>query len=218
MLLSLQHSELFSTKGALGALSVLIMVVAYAIYLRQTFHRQVLPHPLSWFLFGSTTLVTYCVQAAKGAGPGSWVTGLTAVSCFVIFAYSWYRGRVLAHSPGDWVFFWGAFGVLGCYIASILLDVDSTFSAAVAAAADLIAYAPSVRKGWNKPNDDSVTSYLLNSAKFIPSLFALGSYSVATCLLPAALVLANAAFAGMLLWRRVRLAGTRHRATLPTAR
>ena len=55
-----------------------------------------------------------------------------------------------------------------------------------------LGYGSTIKKGWIEPQKDSVTSFALNSAKFVPSLFALQSYSLATWLYPATLVLMNA--------------------------
>jgi hypothetical protein len=75
----------------------------------------------------------------------------------------------------------------------------------VATVADLLSYGPTLRKCWQPPHEDSVTSFFLNSAKFAPSLLTLGSYSVATCIPPSALVIANAGVVLMLLGRRWQL-------------
>ncbi len=196
----------WSHKDALGYLSIAITLLAFVIYLRQTYFKQVLPHALTWFLFSATTGVAYCAQVLKGAGAGSWAMGLTAGMSFLLFAYSWYKGGRLSHSADDWIFFWGALVVMGCYVGTVYVyEMDPTVSAVVATLADLLAYAPTIRKGWLNPHSDSVTSYTLNSAKFIPALFAMESYSLATILLPGVLVITNAAVAAMLLWRRWRM-------------
>src|SRR6478736_9968249 len=81
-------------KPAMGALSVLIMLLAYSIYVWQTAREGgVQPHPFSWFLWGFVTAVAYLVQAALHGGPGSWVVGLTAIICFLIGGLSLVKHR-----------------------------------------------------------------------------------------------------------------------------
>lgn len=195
---------LVSNKDALGFLAVAIAFVAYGLYLRDTYLGKVSPHPLTWFLFGSTTYVTFFVQVEKGADAGSWVMGLSALMCFVVSGYSRYKGGKWAYARSDWAYFWGALGLLVFYyvVTVYFSEMDPTFSAVLATLADLVAYGPTIDKGWRKPYDDSVTSFILNCWKFVPALFALGSYSLATALLPGALVIANAGVAFMLLSRR----------------
>jgi hypothetical protein len=186
-------------KQFLGYLSIGIMVAAYVIYLRQTLLKRVLPHPLSWFLFGSTTLVAFFVQVSKNAGPGSWVVGLTSLVCFVLCGVSWRIGRKLAYSAGDWVFFSGSLIVLCFYIGSVYIcELDPTLSAIVATAADVLGYGPTVMKGLRRPYEDSAISFFLNGVKFIPSFFALESRTLATYIFPVTLIFVNGGVALML--------------------
>jgi hypothetical protein len=87
-----------------------------------------------------------------------------------------------------------------------LLSRNPVQSAILATVTDVIGYGSTIKKGWVEPERDSATSFALNSAKFIPSLLALGSYSVATYLYPATLVVMNGAVAAMLLIRRRQFA------------
>jgi hypothetical protein len=200
-----------SLQSALGGLSVAIMVVAYAIYLRQAAAKGIQPHPFSWFLWGLVTGVAYLVQVAEHGGAGSWVVGLTALSCFVIGGFSLLKHRWRFHWI-DWVAVGAGFMVLTYY----LLARNATQSAVLATTTDVIGYVSTIRKGWVEPEKDSATSFALNSAKFVPSLFALESRSVATCLYPATLVFMNAFVAGMLLWRRRRLHASAQRSIAPS--
>lgn len=188
-------------KPAMGALSVVIMLVAYSIYIWQTSRAGgVRPHPFSWFLWGFVTGVAYLVQVTQGAGPGSWVVGLTALICFLIGGLSFFKHR-WRFSLFDWCALAAGLLVFGYY----LLSKNPTLSAVLATTTDVIGYASTIKKGWTEPHKDSATSFALNSAKFIPSLLALESYSLATWLYPATLVLVNGAVATLLLVRRRQL-------------
>jgi len=57
------------------------------------------------------------------------------------------------------------------------------------------------RRGW-RPHSDSVITFALNSLKYVPSFFAMAALTVATCVMPAALVAGNAAAALMIYARR----------------
>jgi hypothetical protein len=58
-------------------------------------------------------------------------------------------------------------------------------------------------KAWLRPHSDSVTTFLLNGLKFVPSLFAMDSVSIATCVFPATLVVTNVTVALMIYLRRL---------------
>ena len=184
----------------MGVLSVLLMVLAFAIYIWQTTREDgVRPHPFSWFLWGFVTGVVYLVQISQGAGAGSWVVGFTALICFLIGGISFFKAK-WHFSFFDWF----------CLVAGLivfvyyLLSKNPIQSAILATATDVLGYGSTIKKGWFQPQKDSVTSFALNSAKYVPSLFALQSYSLATWLYPATLVLMNAGVAIMLLARRRR--------------
>jgi hypothetical protein len=79
------------------------------------------------------------------------------------------------------------------------------FSAVLATSADLTLYIPIFKKAWMPPEKEYIPSYGLNSMKFVPSLFTMGSYSVGTCLYPSAMIVINAMVVIYLLWCKRRL-------------
>jgi hypothetical protein len=186
-----------SGKEILGALSVAIALIAYGIYLWQTLRGEIRPHPLSWLIFGTLTATGFWIQRDQGAGAGSWVMGVTAGLSFLLCLLSFGRGG-RKYPARDWSFLLAAAIVFLFY----LWTREPTVSAILAAVIDVFGYGPTIRKANERPYSDSVTSFTLNSLKFIPSLFAMDSVSVATILYPSVLVVVNAGVAGLLLWRR----------------
>ena len=49
----------------MGALAVVITLVAYGIYVWQTLRGEARPHPLSWLIFGILTGTAYLVQVDR---------------------------------------------------------------------------------------------------------------------------------------------------------
>jgi|SRR6185312_1134310 len=202
MIASVTNLKLF-----LGTLSVLISIPAYAIYIRETIKKDgIQPHPFSWLLWGFVTTIAALAQHAEDGGPGLWVTAFTAVICFLI--------GILTLSKNDWHFSksdWTAL-IVGT-IAALLyaFQRNATAAAVLATIADVIAYKPTVTKGWIDPSTETPTSFLLNSMKFIPALAALNSYSIATSLYPATLVVVNGAVWLMLLFRHRQLGRSQER-------
>jgi hypothetical protein len=185
-------------KFAMAGLSIILMTIGYSIYIWQSLRgRSVQPHPFSWFLWSLVTGVAFLVQHAQGAGPGSWVSGLTSIACLLIGTFSLVRHE-WRFSMFDWSSLAVGLVVFGFYLSTH----RPTLSAVLATAVDCAGYAPTFRKGWRAPHQDSVASFSLNSAKFVPAILALHSYSVATWLYPATLVVMNAAVATVLIWRR----------------
>jgi hypothetical protein len=195
-------------KSALGALSVAIGVVAYSTYLWKIIKDEnIQPHPFSWLIWAGVTTVAALTQRQQGAGPATWVTEITACACVVIVVLSILKRVKWTFSAADiTALVFGITAVLAYAVAK-----QPTAAAVCATIADLIGYDPTIRKGWIDPYTDSAISFMLNSAKFVPALFAIDEYSVATWLYPATLVVVNGCVAGMLKARRAYIAETLHR-------
>jgi hypothetical protein len=189
-------------KTSMGVLSVIIMVLAYTVYLWQASRpgEGVQPHPFSWLLWGLVTGVAYLVQAATGGGAGSWVSGLTAATCILIGGIS-LRRHQWTFSAFDWI----ALGAGLVALMFYLLAKNMVLAAVLATLADAIGYGSTIKRGWVRPYNDSVSSFALNSAKFVPAICALKSYSVTTWIYPSTLVFMNGAVAAMLVLRRQQL-------------
>jgi hypothetical protein len=184
-------------KDFMGALAVAITLVAYGIYVWQTLRGEARPHPLSWLIFGILTGTAYLVQVDEAAGAGSWVMGITAVVCLLLCLMSFWRGE-RAFPWYEWAFLVAAAVIFIFY----LLSRQPTTAAVLAAIVSVLGFGPTVTKAWQRPHSDSITTFSLNSIKFIPAFFAMDSFSVATCVMPAALVVANAAVALIIYVRR----------------
>ncbi len=184
-------------RDALGLLSVALAVLAAVIYIAQTLRGDVRPHPLSWFLFGVLSLTGYLVQRDEGARQGSWTLLAMTIISFLFVAVSVARGE-RSFSRTEWAFVAAAGAVFALYMFSR----DANVAAALTTAVDALGYGPTFRRGWSFPRKDSVTSFAINAAKFVPSLMAMDPISFATSSYPATLLVLNTAVAIMLLLRR----------------
>jgi hypothetical protein len=188
-------------RDALGLLSVAMAIVAAIIYVVQTIHGEVRPHPLSWFLFGVLSATGYWVQRDEGAHQGSWTLLAMTIICFVFVAASLARGE-RSFSRQEW-----AFAVAGgAVFVMYFFTKEANLAAALTTVIDALGFGPTFVRGWTYPRKDSVTSFALNSAKFIPSLMAMDPISFATSFYPATLLVLNAAVATMLAMRRQAVA------------
>ena len=204
----------------MGALAVVMAVVAYALYVWKSLRGEARPHPLSWLIFGVLGGTSYLVQLDQAAGPGSWVTGITAVVCFMLCAMSFWRGE-RAFPWYEWAFLIAAAVIFVFYLWSRQPDIVDTglskpslqvlgrhapaISATLASIVSVLGFGPTVTKAWARPQSDSASTFLLNGRKFVPALAAMDSISVATCVFPVTLVIANVAVALLIYWRRVQV-------------
>jgi hypothetical protein len=184
-------------RDELGILSVALAVLAAAIYIAQTLRGEVRPHPLSWFLFGVLSLTGFLVQRDEGARQGSWTLMAMTVICFLFVGVSVARGE-RTFSKQEWAFVTAG----GAVFLAYLLTREANVAAALITLVDALGYGPTFVRGWSFPRKDSVTSFALNGAKFVPSLMAMDPISFATSFYPATLLVLNAAVAIMLVMRR----------------
>ena len=188
-------------RDGLGILSVVLAVLAAVIYILQTLRGEIRPHPLSWFLFGILSLTGYWVQRDEGARQGSWTLLAMTIICFLFVAVSVARGE-RSFSRTEWAFLAAGGAVFILY----LFTGQANVAAALTTVIDALGYGPTFIRGWSFPRKDSVTSFALNGAKFVPSLMAMDPISFATCFYPATLMVLNAAVSIMLIIRRRALA------------
>jgi hypothetical protein len=201
----------------MGALAVGIAACAYAIYIWQSLRGGARPHPLSWLIFGILTGTAYLVQLDQAAGPGSWVMAITTAACFILCLMGfWFGERTFPWF--EWAFLLAATIVFAFYLVSrsphllaaalpgaaqdILLRHAPEISAILATLINVLGFGPTVTKAWSRPQSDSATTFLINGLKFIPALFAMERVSIATCVYPAALLVANLAVALTIYLRR----------------
>jgi hypothetical protein len=184
-------------KIALGILTLIIAFVSYVPYFRDLFAGRTKPHAFSWFVWMVITGIAFAVQVAEKGGAGTWVTGVTALLCLVIFIFALFKGKRHFHIT-DWLC------LLAAMVALALWQFAENPLAAVIliSLTDAIAFIPTYRKGYLHPFEDTPITFGLNGLKFFISLFALDSVTVTTWLYPASLTVTNWAFAAMMYVRR----------------
>ena len=184
-------------KAVLGILAAVISFIAYIPYLRDVFKHKTKPHFFTWFVWSFIVGLAFFAQIKEGAGYGAWVTGVTAVICMSIAILSFSYGEKNIRKI-DWLYFllaliglWGWRVTNNPLVAVIMVII-----------ADALAFAPTLHKGYHKPYEDTLSTWILNSLKFMIALVALESYTLTTYLYPASLIITNGAMAIILLVRR----------------
>ncbi|RJQ28799.1 hypothetical protein C4571_02800 [Candidatus Parcubacteria bacterium] len=188
-------------KILLGSIATVVAFIAYVPYFINIFRGKTKPHAFSWLVWGVITSIGFFAQVAEQGGAGSWVTGFSALVCFLIFFLALAKGDrhfVLF----DWANLFGA----GIAILLWLVTGEPLFSVILVIIIDILGFLPTYRKGFYKPHEETATTFALNSLKFAISIPALEAFTLVTLLYPSYLVLSNGAFMLFLLVRRKRLA------------
>lgn len=184
-------------KEVIGIIAASLVFIAYIPYLRDIFKGKTKPHPYSWFVWGFNTALLFALQISHGAGAGAYTTAtVTVVTFFVCILGIKYGTKDIKLI--DTV----------CLILALIAGViwlfakQPTFSAILVVAIDMIGFAPSVRKAWSKPNEETLSLWSLNSFRHALSILAIQSYSIITVLNPATWAVANFVFSLVLVSRR----------------
>lgn len=180
-----------------GWIGAVLSVVSCLPYIRDIFLGKTKPHAFSWLIWSILSGVGFAAQLVEHGGAGSWVLGVATPFCVFVFFLSLWRGE-RNYVMLDWISLFGA-------LISIVLwwvTSDPTWSVVLITLIDVIAFVPTFRKAYAKPHEETISMYSMGALKFFLSIVALESFSIATWFYPAVLVLANTAFAWMLIYRR----------------
>lgn len=189
------------TKTLIALVSIAMMLTGYYFYFRDIFAGRTKPHVFSWLVWGVLTAIAFAAQLHGHGGPGSYVTGGTALVSFVIVGLAIWRGEKNI-TRADKLNLAGAFVSLLLWFAT-----DSpVFSVILISFIDFLGFLPTIRKSYAKPYEETLIHYVLAGFKFILAIIALDSYTIVTWFYPASLVAANLFFVGMLLVRRRQVA------------
>lgn len=184
-------------KEFLGLAATIIALVGYVPYLLGMYRGSVHPHVFSWLVWALLTGISFFLQMGAGAGPGAWVTGITAIICIIITMWSLKVGEKNI-TRSDWAAFLASLAAI-----PVWLGADSPVLAMVLITIiDMLAFWPTFRKSWWKPWDEALSEYWTASIKFSIALFAMDQFTLVTALYPAVLVFMHLAFIAMAVMRR----------------
>jgi hypothetical protein len=99
--------------------------------------------------------------------------------------------------------------LLGLALTSIIMwpfANQPVISVIILAATDMLSFIPTIRKSWNKPHTETLSSYWMNTFRFSLGLFALKNYTIVTTLYPLTWLIANGLFSIFLMVRRRQVA------------
>ncbi len=187
-------------RSILGVAATIIALISYIPYFRDIVAKKTKPHTFTWLIWGVLTGIAFVGQLAGHAGPGAWVTGFTAVVCIAIAGIAAIDGQRNI-VPADWLALGGAavallvwFVTRGPLLSVILITII-----------DNIGFIPTLRKSYDRPFEETMSTFALSGFKWVLGLLALERLSVVTALFPLSIVVASWLFVVMLLVRRKQL-------------
>lgn len=181
----------------LAASTVIIGFTSYAHYIWEILCGRVKPHLFSWLIWSIMSGICVAAQYAKGAGTGNWIWIQTTIVCFVIALMSVKRGEKDI-TGSDWVCLCGAllsivvWGVTGHPVWAVV----------IASVIDTLAFLPTIRKSWGKPQQESLVFYAIACLRYALGLVVLESFNATTMLCPVVTVVLNGILVMIIIMRR----------------
>ncbi|MDD3371868.1 MAG: hypothetical protein PHE27_08615 [Alphaproteobacteria bacterium] len=190
------------SKDVMGALSLVIAFVSYVPYVRSIFVARTKPHAFSWLVWGLSSAVAFFAQISDNAGAGAWVTGFSAAVCIGIGIIAVFRGEKNI-TRGDWISFLSTILAIPLWIVT----KDPLWSVLLVTGIDAVAYYPTFRKSYAKPDEELAFKYVLTAVKHGLSLLALQNFTLVTSFYALVSLVLEAGVALMLVWRRRAMRG-----------
>lgn len=184
-------------KEILGAIAVILTFVGYIPYVKDILKGKTHPHVYSWFLWGLITIIVFALQISDHAGPGAFVTLTAGILCLVVLLLGIKFGK-----KDITVLDTGLLVLTLIAIFVWLFAKRPILSVILVTLADLLAFMPTIRKSWNKPDTETLIHYQINTFRFVLAIFALTHYSIITALYPVTWLFANGLFSVYLIVRR----------------
>lgn len=183
-----------------GLASVVLQVCSRGVYFNSIFRGRTRPHAFSWLIWAAISGIGFAAQVAEGAGPGSWARGFSAATCLMLAVLGYYKGEKNI-TRGDWVTLAVAFSAIPLWV----ITKTPVWSVFIVCIIDTIGYAPTLRKSWAKPGEETPYSYFISTACAACAILAVDNYTLSTWLYSAVLVVTNSAMGAVILARRAAL-------------
>ncbi|MBI4407045.1 MAG: hypothetical protein HY565_00915 [Candidatus Kerfeldbacteria bacterium] len=191
-------------KEIFGYASIVVAAVGYIPYIKDILAHKTKPHAFSWFIWFSTESIAFAVQVVAQGGSGSWVHLVQLILCLLVFALALRYGHPDI-TRSDWIAL-----SLGLLAILLWLFTKQPLSAVVCLIViDIMAFAPTFRKSYQFPRQETAVLYTTSAASYALALFALEQYQIVNWLYQAVLVGLNIAFISWLFIlrrRRTRIA------------
>ena len=184
-------------KETLAVIAAFVAFAGNIPYLRDAINKRVTPHPYTWLVWSIVSGITLFGQIAKGAGIGALPTAVAEAFTVAIFLYSLQYGFKNVVKSDNYFL---AAALLG--LVPWAITKDPTISVVIAVSIDLVAFTPTIRKTWRKPETETPALYGANVLRHVLTLLSLKSYNIATMLHSIAMILTNSIMTSIILLKK----------------
>ena len=184
-------------KETLAIIAAVVAIGGNIPYIRDAINKRVTPHPYTWFVWSIVSGITLFGQIAKGAGIGALPAAVAWIFTLSIFVFSIRYGFKNVIKTDNYFLAGALFGLIPWIVTK-----DPTISVIIAVGIDLIAFTPTIRKTWVRPDSETPILYGANVLRHILTLFSLQSYNIATTLHSIAMIATNTLMTNIIVFKR----------------
>lgn len=184
-------------------ISSILTVAAVIPYIRDILRRKTKPRVVSWFTWSLLGGISAAASFAAHQYPAAILSTFSGIECLTIV--------ILGFKNGDKHFELFDVGCqIGAFVGLILWWIYNSPAIAIVAAIliDFIAGLPTLRHAWRRPNEETWTTYALSGLGAAFTLAAVNDYMITSAANPIYLVLINATFTAVILFRRKQTGNT----------
>ncbi|MFV2005509.1 MAG: hypothetical protein ACC650_09895 [Gammaproteobacteria bacterium] len=185
-------------KEVLSAVAIALTFIAFLPYIRSILQGKTKPHVFSWIIWGATTFVVFLAQLADKGGAGAWPIGVSGLITIYVALLAYSKKSDSSITRTDWLFLTAAMTSLPFWY----FTSNPLWAVVILTAVDLIGFGPTFRKAYFYPNEESLTFFVIITARNFIAISALQHYSMTTVLFPALTALACLVFISMVVHRR----------------
>lgn len=177
--------------------AVLLATVRYGTYLYTIYQGKTKPHAFTWLLLGCVALVGAYASFGADAGPSAWAIAFIGTTCLLIAGLAFFV-REKDYTKSDWA------ALVICFMAIPLWKITGTPAVAliIVVVIDFLAYWPTIRKSYNKPDTERPISAFISGLRYILILLAVPEPTWDNMIYPFYLLLADWGFAVYIVIRR----------------
>jgi hypothetical protein len=181
-------------------LAVLLSAIAYIPYVIDTLKGKTTPHMYSWLIWSIISLTNSAIYFYNDGGNGTIPMFTSFIIIFFIFLLSIFNGHRDIKKKD--VYF-----LIGSLVAfSLWFFIENPLLASiVATSTSILALGPTLRKSWDTPYSETLTTYSVNTLRHVLIFLSLGVVNITTAINPVSWVIANIILSLVLIYRRSEL-------------
>ncbi|MFT4967101.1 MAG: hypothetical protein ACI9CD_000096 [Candidatus Deianiraeaceae bacterium] len=188
-------------KECFGYFAIILTFVGFASLFINIVKGKAKPHPFTWMIWASVTLIVFFAQFFSNGGIGTWSVGISGLIAFLV--------AILAYVKTD------DGTIVKTDIAIVLVAVfslcvwfitkNTLYTVLILTFVDLLAYLPTYRKAFYKPFEEHLTIFVIMTFRNVFSAVAMEDYSITNLSFQVFTALANTILIVEVLYRRSKL-------------